>query len=106
MWFPLFIKQLTNINKQHFLKLLTNEIHICNFSTMDDILVGKVNISASLRKIHFPEISEQAPLMLLINVYIKKSLNFLPPESTTFRSYDLLSYPNTALKNKQEDIIN
>ncbi len=30
--------------------------------TMDDVLVGKVTISASLKKIHFPKISEQAPL--------------------------------------------
>ncbi len=44
-----------------FSKLLTNEIHICNFFTMDDVLV-KVTISASLKKIHFPKISEQAPL--------------------------------------------
>ncbi len=35
------------------------------FFTMDDILVGKVAISASLKKIHFPKISDQAPLMYI-----------------------------------------
>ncbi len=29
---------------------------------MDDISVGKVTISVTLRKINFPKISEQAPL--------------------------------------------
>ncbi len=47
-----------------FLKLLTNKINICNIFTMDDVLVVKVNISASLKKINFPKISEQAPLRL------------------------------------------
>ena len=42
--------------------MLTNEIHICNFFTMDDVLVRKVTISASLKKINFPKISGQAPL--------------------------------------------
>ncbi len=37
---------------------------------MDDVLVGKVTISASLMKIHFPKISEQAPLRLMIMGYI------------------------------------
>ena len=40
--------------------MLTNDI--CNFFNMDGILVGKVTISASLRKIYFPTILEQAPL--------------------------------------------
>ncbi len=35
---------------------------ICNFFTMDDVLVGKVTIFASLKKISFPKISDQAPL--------------------------------------------
>ncbi len=30
---------------------------------MDDVLVGKVTISASLKKNHFPKISDQAPLI-------------------------------------------
>ena len=29
---------------------------------MDDVMVGKVTISVSLKKIQFPKISEQAPL--------------------------------------------
>ncbi len=29
---------------------------------MDDVLVAKVTISASLQKIHLPKISDQAPL--------------------------------------------
>ena len=32
------------------------------FFTMDDALVGKLTISASLKKIYFPKISDQAPL--------------------------------------------
>ena len=38
---------------------------------MDDVLVGKVTISASLKKIHFLKISEQAPVSLTIFVYLK-----------------------------------
>ena len=34
---------------------------------MDDVLVGKVNISARLKKIYFPKISEQAPLNCVKN---------------------------------------
>ncbi len=48
----------------------TNEIHFCNFFTIDDVLVGKVTIYASLKKIHFPKISEQAPLKK-INIFLK-----------------------------------
>ena len=36
---------------------------------MDDILVGKVAISASLKKIHFPKISDQAPLNNISYLY-------------------------------------
>ena len=43
-----------------FIKKSTNKI--CNFFTLDAMLVGKVSISLSWRKIHFPTISEQAPL--------------------------------------------
>ncbi len=32
---------------------------------MDDVLVGRVTISAGLKKINFPKISEQAPLSSL-----------------------------------------
>ncbi len=56
----LFIK-----HKYCFLKLLRNEIHTFNFFFPHgwySILVGKVTISASLRTIHYPKISEQASL--------------------------------------------
>ncbi len=33
---------------------------------MDDVLVGKVTISASLKKINFLKISEQAPLRFIM----------------------------------------
>ncbi len=36
---------------------------------MNDVLVGKVTISASLKKIHFPKISEQAPLSTVCYVF-------------------------------------
>ena len=55
-------KTVSNIN---IALLLAREIaHICKFFffTLDDILVGKMTISASLKKIHFPKISEQALL--------------------------------------------
>ncbi len=65
-------KTISNIPKHIFLKLLTNQIHICTFFTMDEVLVGKVTISANLKKINFPKISEQAPLkqvrVLLVNM--------------------------------------
>ena len=32
-------------------------INICKFFTMDDILIGTVTISATLKEIHFPKIS-------------------------------------------------
>ena len=40
---------------------------------VNDVLVGKVIISASLKKINFPKISEQAPLrnMMVTYIYIK-----------------------------------
>ncbi len=50
-----------------FSNCLQNEVHICNFFTLDDILVGKLTVSASLRKIHFPKILEQAPLICMKN---------------------------------------
>ena len=34
---------------------------------MEDILVPKVTISTNLRKIHFPKILEQAPLVIVSN---------------------------------------
>ncbi len=36
-----------------------------NLFNVDDILVGKITMSASLTKIHFPKISGQAPLNIL-----------------------------------------
>ena len=43
-------------------------LQLCNFFTMDDVLVGRVTKSASLKKVHFPKISDQAPLIFtLIN---------------------------------------
>ena len=63
--------------------MLTNEIHICNFFTVDDVLVGKVTISASLKKINFLKISEQAPLRLfnpITGERIKKIQKYRPLE--------------------------
>ena len=40
--------------------MLSKEIQICIFFTLDDILIWKVTISVSLKKINFPKISEQA----------------------------------------------
>ncbi len=39
-------KTISNINTV-FSNCFTNEIHICNFFTIDEVLVGKVTISAS-----------------------------------------------------------
>ena len=38
------------------------DTHLHFFFSLDDILFGKVTISASLKKIHFPTILEQALL--------------------------------------------
>ena len=53
---------LENVVSTIYIKLLINEIHIYNFFTIDDVLVGKLTISASLKNIHFPRILKQAPL--------------------------------------------
>ena len=65
------IKTISNINTV-FSNCFTNEIHICNFFTIDEVLVGKVTISASLKEIHFPKISEQAPLKIYIKFSVKR----------------------------------
>ena len=48
---------------------------------MDEILVGKVTIPASLKKIHFPKISDQVPLTqklqkVTIDIHHLTSLQF------------------------------
>ncbi len=50
-------KTISNINI-----VFSNCLQMRYIFTMDDILVGKVAISASLKKIHFPKISDQVPL--------------------------------------------
>ena len=57
-----FNKTINNINT--IFKRDTNLYYFFLFFTLDDILVmvGKVITSASLTKINFPKISEQAPL--------------------------------------------
>ena len=58
-------KAISNINIV-FSNSFTNEIHICKFFPlgpwMDDILVGKITMSASSWKSHFQMILEQVPL--------------------------------------------
>ncbi len=72
--------------------MLTNEIHVCNFFTMDVVLVGKVTISATLKKINFSKISDQAPLNIIKDIlYCLTSLflsqqwsNYEGPRPTLF----------------------
>ncbi len=47
----------------------TISMQICNFFTMADVFLGKVTITASVKKSNFPNISEQAPLMFLNNYH-------------------------------------
>ena len=48
-------------SNKNILQFVANEIHM-HFFTLYDMLVRKMTISASLRKNHFPNILEQAPL--------------------------------------------
>ena len=59
-------KTVSNTNIVSVLKLFAYGTQTCIFVTLDDILVEKVIISASLRKINFPTILKQAPLQTQI----------------------------------------
>ena len=50
---------------------------ICNFFTIDDVLVRKVTISTSLKKNNFSKILEQAPLMCTPHIVLSWKHQFL-----------------------------
>ena len=78
--------------------MLTNEIHIYSFFTIDDVLVGKVTISARLKKIDFPKISEQAPLTDVGGVLELHHRTFCGIHSDCTSKWDCARAPKTHQK--------
>ena len=62
MWFPPLYKTINNINIV-FCNCLRKRYKFAIFFTLDEILMGQVTISESLKKFNFQKISGQTPLI-------------------------------------------